>query len=299
MSRSGVRDRRRGKYGNRMGLSTRGRDFLTRGLCYIHPMLKFHATEPSDPPPFERIEGAENAKVLLVCDHASHRMPARYNELGVADGARYAHVAWDIGAGQVTRLLAARLGCPAVLAGVSRLLIDCNRQPGDPGSIPACSCGVEVPGNRQVDDAEADARAEHWFWPYHHEIGTALSHLFRHGVPPAMVSVHSFTPHMNGFDRPWHVGVLWNRDPRMALPILESLRRRVDLVVGDNEPYSGREINYTLDTHAGAAGLPHVSFEIRQDLISDDGGCERWAAILAEVLEPVLAQPDLHRVMVY
>ncbi|MGE5548618.1 MAG: N-formylglutamate amidohydrolase [Solirubrobacterales bacterium] len=252
-----------------------------------------------DPAPFERIDGAEDARVLIVCDHASAAIPARYGDLGVAAESRLAHVAWDIGAAEVTRGLARRFNCPAVLAGISRLVIDCNRQPGDPTSIPGASCTVDVPGNCGIDDAEADLRAERWFWPYHHEIGTVLAHLLRHGLPPAMISIHSFTPNMNGSLRPWHVGVLWNRDPRMAQPVLERLSARDGLVVGDNQPYSGREINYTLDTHAGAAGLPHVSFEIRQDLVADAQGVAEWVDILADALAPVLADPDLHRVWVY
>ncbi|MEW5727439.1 MAG: N-formylglutamate amidohydrolase [Pseudomonadota bacterium] len=263
-------------------------------------MLRFVPSEPSLPPAFERVEGAEDARVLIVCDHASHVIPERYGDLGVHSQSRLDHIAWDIGAGAVSRALAGRLGCPAVLAGVSRLVIDCNRQPGDPTSIPPVSAGIPVPGNQGVDDAEADFRAEKWFWPYHHEIGVTLSHLWRHGLAPAMVSVHSFTPVWNGgFRRPWHVGVLWNRDPRMAVPVLQRLRAHPDLVVGDNEPYSGREINYTLDTHAGAAGLPHVSFEIRQDLIGDVAGVEHWADLLADALTPVLAEPNLHRVEVF
>lgn len=262
-------------------------------------MLHFLKADSGDTRPFERIEGAEDAKVLVVCDHASPHIPARLAELGLAGPDRFAHVAWDIGAAEVSRGLARRLNCPAVLAGVSRLVIDCNRQPGDPSSIPVCSCGIAVPGNRAVDDAEADARAEAWFWPYHHEIGTVLAHLFRHGTAPAMISVHSFTPSMNGTGRPWHVGVLSNRDRRMADPVLARLSAHAELVVGDNEPYSGKEINYTLDTHAGAAGLPHVSFEIRQDLIADPAGCARWADLLADSLRPVLARPELHQVVVY
>lgn len=262
-------------------------------------MLHFLKASAADPAPFQRIEGAENAKVLVICDHASPLIPPHLGELGLDPAQRFAHVAWDIGAGAVASGLAQRLGCPAVLAGISRLVIDCNRQPGDPSSIPGRSCGVEVPGNRDIADAEADARAESWFWPYHHEIGTILAHLFRHGTAPAMISVHSFTPALNGRPRPWHVGVLSNRDRRMADPVLHRLCGHDDLVVGDNEPYSGREINYSLDTHAGAAGLPHVSFEIRQDLLADEAGCGRWADLLADALAPVLARPDLHQVVVY
>jgi predicted N-formylglutamate amidohydrolase len=249
-----------------------------------------------DFPPFETIEGAAAAPALIICDHASAAIPEAFNDLGVAAEHRHSHVAWDIGAAAVARGLAARLACPAVLAGVSRLVIDCNRQPGDPQSIPACSCGIDIPGNRAVDDAEADARAEAWFWPYHHQIGVVLGHLWRHGRPPAMISVHSFTPRLHGQDRPWHVGVLWNRDGRMAAPVLAALSARPGLVAGDNQPYSGREINYSLDTHAGAAGLPHVSFELRQDLIADPLGAERWAGLLAEVLVPVLADARLHTI---
>ncbi|MGE5517982.1 MAG: N-formylglutamate amidohydrolase [Bacteroidota bacterium] len=262
-------------------------------------MLHFTALDQPEPAPFDRIDDDGRADVLLICDHASPVIPSHYAELGLAAADRMAHVAWDIGAAEVTRGLARRLGCPAVLAGISRLVIDCNRQLGDPGSIPANSCGVLVPGNVAVDDVEADARAERWFWPYHHEIGTVLSHLFRRGRVPAMVSVHSFTPCMGAAARPWHVGVLSNRDRRMAAPVLRALSAVPGLQVGDNQPYSARELNYSLDTHAGAAGLPHVSFEIRQDLVADAAGCEHWADLLAQVLRPILADPALRQVQVF
>ena len=161
---------------------------------------------------------------------------------------------------------------------------------------------MAVPGNRAVDEAEARHRAERWFWPYHTEIGNRIGQLWRQGEgdAPAVVAIHSFTPRINGGGpRPWHVGVLWNRDPRMAVPLLSALSAHCDLVVGDNQPYSGREINYTLDTHAGAAGLPNVSFEIRQDLLADEAGCEHWAGVLAGVLTPLLARPGLFRAEVY
>jgi predicted N-formylglutamate amidohydrolase len=253
-----------------------------------------------DPSPFEIVEGRPDARVLVVCDHASAAIPPDLGDLGLGAVDRYSHVAWDPGAADVAVGLARRLGCPAVLSGVSRLVIDCNRQPGDPSSIPVRSCGVVVPGNQGLDEAEADRRAERWFWPYHTSIGTLIGHLWRHGPAPAVVAVHSFTPQLAGQSpRPWHVGVLWNRDPRMARPVLAALSARPDLVVGDNEPYSGREINYTLDTHAGAAGLPNLSFEIRQDHLADPNGRDAWAALLAEVLGPVLDDPSLYQAQVY
>ncbi len=263
-------------------------------------MLKFIPDPHGTPVAFQAVEGRAESRVLVVCDHASAAIPANLGGLGVDEAAQTSHVAWDIGAARVAVLLAGALGCPAVLAGVSRLVIDCNRQPGDPSSIPALSCGIRVPGNEAVDKAEADSRARSWFWPYHTEIGDRIGHLWRQGAAPAVVAVHSFTPCITGqMPRPWHVGVLWNRDPRMAAPVLTGLRARGDLVVGDNQPYSGREINYTLDTHAGAAGLPNVSFEIRQDLVADEAGCRRWAGILAEVLGDVLADDGLYRAEIY
>ncbi|MBI2235784.1 MAG: N-formylglutamate amidohydrolase [Magnetospirillum sp.] len=262
-------------------------------------MLTFIPDRSTATPPFVSLSGGEDSRVLVICDHASNRIPGGLGDLGLGPEQRDAHIVWDIGAAEVSRRLAARLGCPAVLAGVSRLVIDCNRQPGDPGSIPSVSCGVVVPGNAAVGDTEAERRAEDWFWPYHHEIGRRLAHMWRHGMAPAVVAVHSFTPRLNGQPRPWHVGVLWNRDPRMAVPVLRTLSGRPDLMVGDNQPYSGREINYTLDTHAGAAGLPHISLEIRQDLIDSPAGAEIWATLLAEVLAPVLADSTLHRAVAY
>ncbi|MDQ2697056.1 MAG: N-formylglutamate amidohydrolase, partial [Pseudomonadota bacterium] len=123
-----------------------------------------------------------------------------------------------------------------------------------------------------------------------------LSHLWRHGPPPALVAMHSFTPVMQGFQRPWHVGVLWNHDPRMAAPLLRRLRADPALCVGDNEPYSGRNFGYTMNTHAGAAGLPHVELEIRQDQLLDAAGCERWAALIGDALAEVLAEGHIHSI---
>ncbi len=262
-------------------------------------MLRFLPPGPDNPSPFIRIDGQPKADVLVVCDHASAVIPARLADLGLSAAGRVAHVAWDIGAALVTQALARRLHCPAILAGISRLVIDCNRQPGDPSSIPACTCGVPVPGNVGLAEAEAHSRADQWFWPYHREIGDEVARQFRRGGVPAMISVHSFTPEMNGERRPWHVGVLSNRDRRMADPVLAALASDTGLVVGDNQPYSGREINYTLDTHAGAAGLPHVSFEIRQDLLADDIACQSWAELLAGVLAPVLADQRIRRVQLF
>lgn len=254
---------------------------------------------PDDPPAFTVFNATGCAPLVLVCDHASNRIPAALGQLGLGPAELSQHIAWDIGAAYVTRWLAERLDAPAVLAGFSRLVIDCNRSPGDPDSIVEISDGVRVPGNRALDDLQAETRLNAVFWPYHHAVTQALSHRWRHGQTPALIAIHSFTPVMNGFARPWHVGVLWNRDPRLADPLLARLRIQGDLCVGDNQPYSGRETGFTMDAHGGAAGLPHVEIEIRQDLLADEDGCLRWAEVVGKALEAVLADGNLYRAVHY
>jgi predicted N-formylglutamate amidohydrolase len=255
----------------------------------------------ADPPPFTLVNPNGRAPAVLVCDHADNAIPARLKQLGLEPAALTQHIAWDIGAAQVTRLLSARLDAPAVLAGYSRLVIDCNRPPGHPTSIVAISDGIIIHGNSNLDDAHADIRLNQVFWPYHHAVAQTLAHHWRHDQDhaPALIAVHSFTPAMNGVSRPWHLGVLWNRDPRLAEPLLAHLRADPALCVGDNEPYSGREVGFTMSTHGAAAGLPHVELEIRQDLLTDDAGCEHWAGVVGDALEAVLRNESLFRVQHY
>ncbi len=254
---------------------------------------------PNDSPPFESLTPEGKTPLLLVCDHASQAIPEHLGFLGLAPEQMGQHIAYDIGVAALTRHLSRMLDAPAVLSGFSRLLIDPNRHPGDPTAIPEISDGIKIPGNQSLDEEAQNQRIETFFTPYHHEISTKLAHLWRHGPAPALFSIHSFTPAMNGKARPWDIGVLWNHDPRIALPLLEGLNRHGGLVVGDNEPYSGLEIAYTLDRHGGAAGLPNCAIEIRQDLLSNEAGIEHWAIILANILREIMAEPDLHRVEMY
>ncbi|MDP6786254.1 MAG: N-formylglutamate amidohydrolase [Rhodospirillales bacterium] len=249
---------------------------------------------PGDPPPFEVLNPDGASSVLLICDHASPTIPASLNDLGLDGEALGRHVAFDIGAADVTRLLSRRLDAPAVLAGYSRLLIDMNRQPGDPETILEVSDGTPVPGNRGLSEDDEAGRAEAFFWPYHRAITSVMAHLWRRGPAPALFSVHSFTPSLDGEDRQWDVGVLWNRDPRLALPLIEKLRRRDHLRVGDNQPYSGREKAYTIDLHAGAAGLPNCAVEIRQDHLETAPGAAHWAEIMGDALEEILTMETVH-----
>ncbi len=241
---------------------------------------------PDDPPPFQILNPDATTPLLLLCDHASRAVPAALDRLGLPDAELSRHIGWDIGAAAVARLLAQAFGARLVTSGYSRLVIDCNRKPGYPSSIPPISDGTVVPGNRGLSDIDRVTRADACFWPYHRAIDAQLAALMALGPKPAVVVIHSFTPRMNEFDRPWHLGVLWDQDGRLAQPLLHHLGQASGVMVGDNEPYSGRgEQEYTIGAHAVPHDLPRVSIEIRQDLIGDDAGVRHWA----NVLQPAIA----------
>ncbi len=213
--------------------------------------------------------------ILFVAEHASADVPPGI-DLGVGAAVMGQHVAVDIGVAPLTTELARRFGAEAVLAPWSRLVVDCNRAPDDPSAIPEVSDGIVVPGNRGLS---AEARAERLALhdAFHASFGDAIAR----NAPMLIVSVHSFTPALmsRAEDRPWPVAVLWNRDDRGAWPAIRALRERGHLV-GVNEPYSGAELNYSLDRHAEAAGIAYTGFEVRQDQIGDAAGVARWAAEL-------------------
>jgi predicted N-formylglutamate amidohydrolase len=249
-----------------------------------------------DPPAFSVERPAGRAPVLVVCDHASNLIPVALESLGLSEEARNRHIAWDIGAASLSRELASRLDAPLVLCGYSRLVVDCNRHPEDPTAFREESDGQVVPGNVGLSAAEREQRLEGIFRPYHDQVEHRLGLMRARGIVPALISVHSFTPRLEGQTRPWHVGILWDADPRVPVPLLEALRQRGDVCVGDNEPYSGRHpSDYTIDRHAERAGLPHVCLEIRQDLLADEAGIRHWAELLYAALRPILADPALYR----
>lgn len=216
--------------------------------------------------------------LLLICDHASNLVPAGV-DLGIDQALLDKHIAIDIGAAPLTRALAARLEVPAILAAVSRLVIDLHRQPDHPSLIPATSDGHAVPGNVDADRFERIAR---FHAPYHRAIAT----LIREGRPSLLASIHSFTPQLESGgtgERPWQAGILSNRD-RRAADLAMALLEQAGIVTGDNQPYSGRILNATLNRHGEAAGLPSLAIEIRNDLIRDAAGVARWTNILAPIL---------------
>ena len=249
-----------------------------------------------DQPAVELVNPEGRAPVLLLCDHAGRRIPPWLEGLGLPGHELERHIAFDIGAAEVTRGLARLLDAPAVLCHVSRLVIDPNRLPGDPASIPAVSDGTVVPGNQELGPAEVRRRRAYAFMPYHRTVARQIARLRRlHGVP-ALISLHSFSPSLGRVARPWAVAVLWDEDTRLAAPVLAGLRRDPALAVGANEPYSGRfPIGYSIPFHAARGGLPHVTFELRQDLIADPEDAAAWAARLAGVLREPLSDRKLYR----
>ncbi|MEO7774269.1 MAG: N-formylglutamate amidohydrolase [Steroidobacteraceae bacterium] len=241
-----------------------------------------------DEPPACSIEHEQGASsFLLVCDHASHRIPRMLGGLGLPAAELMTHIAWDIGAAAVAQRLAQRLQATLVLQNYSRLVIDCNRPLDAPDSVAITSGGVEVPGNRALSSEQRLMRQNEVFLPYHGAIRDILDRRAQ-GPPAVLVSVHSFTPIFLGDSRPWHCGVLYNRDARLALALRDLLRSDF-LRVGENEPYAMRDSSdYTVPVHGEARGLAHVELEIRQDLISDDRGQEEWATRLALMLPQAL-----------
>jgi len=250
---------------------------------------------PDDPPPFEVINREGGAHLLLVCDHASREVPKSLNHLGLGAEPFEQHIAYDIGAAAVTRGLAERLDAQAVLAGYSRLVIDVNRPPGHPDSIVPENDSIPVPGNQNLSDEARRQRVRELFEPYHDSVNRALARLWNRGPAPAIFSIHSFSPNFGDKPRPWDIGVLWNRDPRIAIPLMEHLER-YDLRVGDNEPYSGHDLAYTIDMHGSAGGISNCAIEINQAQLMDRGGVLRWVDILSECILPILDMPGMHRI---
>ena len=250
---------------------------------------------PDDPAPFRRFNEAGSAPCLVVCDHASAAIPKALGELGLEPAHRYTHIAWDIGAAWIAERLAERLDAPALLAGYSRLVADCNRYPDDPAAIAGTSDTVPVPGNASLSGEERAARIEAVHRPYHRAISDILEGFGGKGVTPALICVHTMTRQMYGGDpRPQAFTVCWNLDTRMALPVLERMRRRDGIVVGDNVPY-GLDIgeDYTAPEHAMRRGLAHLQFEVRSDLAANEADARAWADLVHETAAGLVADPEV------
>ena len=243
----------------------------------------------SDAPAVAMHNGDARGAFVVTCDHASNAIPERYRSLGLAPADLQRHIAWDIGALAVSGLLARQLDAPLLHPTASRLLLDVNRAPDAHDAIPLCSEDTDIPGNRDLDDAERRHRRDWIYTPYHDAIAALVARRIAARQPTALLSIHSFTPVYHGEQRPWQAGVLSHRDRRMADPLLAALRDDPTLRVGDNQPYvPSHGVYHTLDRHAEAHGLPCVMIEIRNDLIADAVGQRAWAERLAPLLQHAL-----------
>ena len=239
---------------------------------------------PDETDPFVILNADSIVPVLLVCDHASNRFPRSLGTMGLDYLNRVSHIALDIGANAVAETLADNLGATAVLCQYSRLIVDCNRELIDDSAFLEHSAGVDIPGNHNLQENEKEKRASEIYWPYHNAIKDQIVRLKRLGIDPVVISIHSFTPVINGNDREWEIGVLWDKDPVTAEIFLTRLGE-AGYLVGDNEPYSGKDPeDFTIDYHAESIGLPHVGIEISQNLISHDDGVKSVSNTLKEII---------------
>ncbi|HVY41823.1 MAG TPA: DUF1244 domain-containing protein [Hyphomicrobiaceae bacterium] len=242
---------------------------------------------------FVILPGRADAGLVLICDHADNAFPPGYGTLGLPSDQLQRHIAYDIGAAAVTRIIADSLGLPAVMTRFSRLLIDPNRGADDPTLIMRLSDGAIVPGNRHLDKEERQKRIDRYYTPYHRAIDRVIDACMEAGTPPALFSIHSFTESWKGVPRPWHAGILWDRDQRLARPLIEQLEAEGTLIVGDNQPYSGALEGDCMWQHGTMRGLAHAIIEIRQDLIRDTAGQRMWAQRLIGIIEKLRGRADL------
>lgn len=255
-----------------------------------------------DPEPFEVLNPEGKSKYLLICDHASNAVPKCLKNLGLDEEMIKEHVAWDIGAGYVTRHLSKLLNAQAVLAGYSRIVIDCNREAGSASSILEVSDGIFIPANQNLTQIEKQARLQKCYLPYHQAIEKAVESYRAKDIVPVLFSVHSFTPMLKtiGKYREWDIGILWDRDHRVSKPLLDELRKDKTINVGENKPYSGREESGScIKVHGLSAGLPHSLIEIRQDLIDTEEKGKKWAEKLSPILTEIIKLKNIEKIEFY
>jgi predicted N-formylglutamate amidohydrolase len=246
-----------------------------------------------EPGAFEVLEDDGGSPFFLVCDHAARRIPRALGSLGLSEAELETHIAWDVGAAGVARRLAALLGGFLILQRYSRLVIDCNRPLTAPDSIAKESERIPVPGNQAVSRAEAELRAKSIYHPYHDRIRAELERREQARRPTILVTVHTFTPVYLGVARPWHVGVLYNRDARLAARVLTALRSDPEWVVGDNQPYRVTDhSDVAVMEYGERRNNLHVELEVRQDLVADESGQRAWGERLATILRDAVRHPS-------
>lgn len=234
-----------------------------------------------------RLENEHGSSLyVLIADHAGNRIPRALNELGLSPLELQRHIAWDIGVAGLASALSHELDAACIAQTYSRLVIDCNRRLDAQDSIVEVSDGTRITGNLALTRAQIEARQREIYVPYHERISRLLDARAQSGT--ALILLHSYTPVFGGIARPWHAGVLYNRDRRLAQPLLQALSEQTDFLIGDNEPYSAQDgTDVALIDHGEARGLPVVEIEIRQDLIADAEGQQLWAHLLTRALTSI------------
>ena len=229
-----------------------------------------------------------SSQFVLFCDHASNRVPAELNQLGLTSTELARHIAWDIGAAGVTEALSEIFDAPAILCNTSRLVIDCNRQLDAHDLIPEVSDGTTIPGNAHLTEAAKAQRDERFFRPYHGAIESVLMEREERSVATIVVSIHSMNPSLAGKNRPWQIALSSFLDRSLADPLLATLRQNPDIVVGDNEPYDlDPKVDYSVPQHALSRGLQHLQVEFRNDVIAHRNAQQQWAILFAGALRAV------------
>jgi predicted N-formylglutamate amidohydrolase len=251
-----------------------------------------------DPAPILEENAFSRSAFLLISDHYGRAIPRVLGDLGLAEDELGRHIAWDVGIAGVAHALARHLEAHLIAQRYSRLVIDCNRPPQAPSSIPRISESTVIPGNEALSGEAVEARRREVFDPYHRRIREVIDRRMRDGLPTVLVALHSFTPVYAGIARPWHVGTLYRRDSGLPSLLLKSFRAQGELVVGDNEPYAvSEETDYTIPVHGEARGLLNSGIEIRQDLITEEAGQREWADRLANIFAEIEAQLRAQRML--
>jgi predicted N-formylglutamate amidohydrolase len=252
-----------------------------------------------EPAPF-RVENVKGRTAgLIICDHASNRVPRSLKDMGLEKNVLKKHIAWDIGAEDICRHLSKALDMPAIFAGYSRLVVDLNRAPAHHECILDISDNIKIPANTGLSREDRERRLREVYHPYQKQAGKLVQGFVKKKQTPLLIAVHSFTPQMDGIRRPWHLSLLWHREEKIARQIVKNIRKNhPDLLVGENEPYTlfdERFAGSTLDCHGEERGLPYVFVEFRQDLINTKEKAARWADIFLEALRPVLENIQNYR----
>lgn len=232
-------------------------------------------------------------KLVLLCEHASNHIPKTLDRLGLDDKALAEHIAYDIGAGDVTRKIAEMMGISAVLATASRLALDCNRIPADDTRFPAHVDGWDIPGNVALTAQDKHDRHQLFYEPFHSAVARMIDQHLAAGFRPIVVSIHSFSPTYAGETRPWQMGFMWNNDTRLAQALIGLLERETDLVIGANKPWSGKDLFHTQQLHGEDRRLLHTGIEIRNDMIRTEPQVLEMAALLADLLDECIHREDL------